>query len=88
MSADSVSVSLTRFRYRLAEHPELVALSSFVLLLLFFSVSAEHFLTSVAISNILSFSSILGIMIVGVAMLMIAGEFDLSIGSTTWRWSH
>jgi simple sugar transport system permease protein len=36
----------------------------------------------VALSNILSFASILGIIVVGVAMLMIAGEFDLSVGST------
>jgi len=82
MSAESIVGSLTRFRYRLAEHTEIVTLISFVLLLIFFSFSAEHFLTSVAISNILSFSSIMGIIVVGVAMLMIAGEFDLSIGST------
>jgi simple sugar transport system permease protein len=35
----------------------------------------------VALTNILSFSSILGIMVVGVAMLMICGEFDLSVGA-------
>ena len=82
MSAESLAGTLTRFRYRLAEHPEIVALISFLLLFLFFSVAAEHFLTPVALSNILSFTSIMGIMVVGVAMLMIAGEFDLSIGST------
>jgi simple sugar transport system permease protein len=72
---------LTRFRYRLAEFPEAVVLISFGFILLFFSLAAEHFLTAVALTNILSFSSILGIMVVGVAMLMIAGEFDLSIGA-------
>jgi simple sugar transport system permease protein len=82
MSAESLAGSLTRFRYRLAEHPEVVALISFVLLFAIFAASAEHFLTAVALSNILSFTSIMGIMVVGVAMLMIAGEFDLSIGST------
>jgi simple sugar transport system permease protein len=35
-----------------------------------------------AISNILTFASITGIVVVGVAMLMISGEFDLSVGST------
>ncbi len=82
MSADSMTMSAARFRYRLAEHPELVTLISFVILFLFFSVAAEHFLTTVALSNIMSFTSILGIIVVGVAMLMIAGEFDLSVGST------
>jgi simple sugar transport system permease protein len=81
MSAESLTVSLTRFRYRLAEFPEAVVLFSFGLLLLFFSLAAEHFLTAVALTNILSFSSILGIMVIGVAMLMIAGEFDLSVGA-------
>jgi simple sugar transport system permease protein len=82
MSAESLAGSLTRFRYRLAEHPEVVTLISFALLVIFFALSAEHFLTPVALSNILIFTSIMGIMVVGVAMLMIAGEFDLSIGST------
>jgi simple sugar transport system permease protein len=59
-----------------------VALISFSILALVFCFTAEHFLTPVAISNILSFASILGIIVVGVAMLMIAGEFDLSVGST------
>ena len=81
MSAESLSVSLTRLRYRLAEFPEAVVLISFGVLLLFFALAAEHFLSAVALTNILSFSSILGIMVVGVAMLMIAGEFDLSVGA-------
>ncbi|MDH7486455.1 MAG: ABC transporter permease [Anaerolineae bacterium] len=74
--------ALTRIRHRLAEFPQAVALVSFLAVFLFFSFAADNFLTSVAISNILSFTSILGIIVVGVAMLMIAGEFDLSVGST------
>ncbi|MFC2030258.1 ABC transporter permease [Chloroflexota bacterium] len=81
MSADSLSMSLTRFRYRLADFPEAVVLVSFGIVFLFFSLFADHFLTAVALTNILSFSSILGIMVVGVAMLMICGEFDLSVGA-------
>ena len=81
MSADSLSMSLTRFRYRLAEFPEAVVLISFGIMFLFFSLAADHFLTAVALTNILSFSSILGIMVIGVAMLMICGEFDLSVGA-------
>lgn len=74
--------TLTRLRFRLAEFPQAVVLVSFLAVFLFFSLAARNFLTSVAISNILSFASILGIIVVGVAMLMIAGEFDLSVGST------
>jgi simple sugar transport system permease protein len=82
MSADSLAGRLIRIRYGLAEFPEAIALTSFVIVALVFSFGAEHFLTAVSISNILSFSSILGIIVIGVAMLMIAGEFDLSVGST------
>jgi simple sugar transport system permease protein len=74
-------MSVTRARYRLAEYPEAVVLISFLLLFLFFSIFAPFFLTPVSLTNILSFSSILGIMVVGVAMLMICGEFDLSVGA-------
>lgn len=82
MSAESLTMSLTRFRYRLAERPEVVTLISLLLLAVFFAIATDHFLTAVAISNILYFGSVLGIIVVGVAMLMIAGEFDLSVGST------
>ena len=81
MSAESFTASLTRFRYRLAEFPEAVVLIGFSILILVFSLTAEHFLSAVAVTNILSFASILGIMVIGVAMLMITGEFDLSIGA-------
>jgi simple sugar transport system permease protein len=77
----SLTVSLTRFRFRLAAFPEAVILISFWTIFVFFSIAADNFLTPIALSNILSFSSILGIIVVGVALLMIAGEFDLSVGS-------
>jgi simple sugar transport system permease protein len=81
MSVQSVTGTVTRFRHRLADLPEAVALVSFVIVALVFSITAEHFLSPIAISNVLSFASILGIIVIGVAMLMIAGEFDLSVGS-------
>ncbi len=77
----SMTVSLTQFRFKLARYPEAVTLIGFWAIFIFFSIAAEHFLTPLALSNILSFSSILGIIVVGVATLMIAGEFDLSVGS-------
>jgi simple sugar transport system permease protein len=72
---------LAQFRFELLRFSEIVAVTSFLLVFLFFSIAAPNFLTSGALSNILSFASIMGIIVVGVAILMIAGEFDLSVGS-------
>ncbi|MEW5959491.1 MAG: ABC transporter permease [Chloroflexota bacterium] len=72
----------TQIRARLADYPEIVALISFLILFLFFTVRAENFLSLVSLTNILTIASIKGIFVVGVAMLMISGEFDLSVGST------
>jgi simple sugar transport system permease protein len=72
----------TRLRYGLTNFSEIVALISFLVLFLFFAIAADNFLTGFALANILTFASITGIVVVGVAMLMIAGEFDLSVGST------
>jgi simple sugar transport system permease protein len=77
----SLTITLKRLRYGLAASPEVVALITFLVVFVFFSVGADNFLTPVAISNILTFTSIQGIIVIGVAMLMIAGEFDLSVGS-------
>lgn len=78
----SQTATLTRLRHSLASFPEVVALISFLAVFVFFAVAADNFLTAFAIANILTFASITGIMVVGVAMLMISGEFDLSVGST------
>ena len=78
----SKTATLTRLRYSLANFPEVVALISFLAVFVFFAVAADHFLTPFAMANILTFASITGIVVVGVAMLMISGEFDLSVGST------
>lgn len=71
-----------RLRYRLAAIPDAVALASFAAVFLFFALAADNFLTPLSIANILTFASITGIVVVGVAILMISGEFDLSVGST------
>ena len=52
-----------------------------LLLFLLFSFSAPNFLTLFVVSNVLTFASVFGIVVVGVAFLMISGEFDLSVGS-------
>ncbi|HEY4692695.1 MAG TPA: ABC transporter permease [Bellilinea sp.] len=76
-----LSEKIANARHRLSYIPEAVVLISFFLLFIFFSLSAPHFLTPIAIGNILTFGSITGIVAIGVGMLMIAGEFDLSVGS-------
>ena len=73
--------SIVRLRYRLADFSEVVALISFVLVFLIFAFQADNFLTPLSLTNILTFASIKGIFVIGVAMLMISGEFDLSVGS-------
>jgi simple sugar transport system permease protein len=77
----SVALTWTRFRARLSDVPEAVALSSFLVVFLFFAIAAPNFLSSLALADIATFGSIMGIIVIGVAMLMIAGEFDLSVGS-------
>ena len=59
-----------------------MALSSFILLFIFFTLAAPNFLSALSIGNVLTFGSITGIVTIGVAMLMVSGEFDLSVGST------
>lgn len=68
-------------RYRLSYIPEAVALIGFIALFVFFSISAPNFLTPLSIGNILTFGSITATMVIGVSILMVAGEFDLSVGS-------
>ncbi len=58
-----------------------VALLSLVGLLIFFALAADNFVTPLALTNIASFAGVFGIIVVGVAMLMIGGEFDLSVGA-------
>ena len=66
----------------LARRSELVVIISVVVLFIVFATTTgENFLTNLAISNIVTFTTILGIIVLGVAVLMISGEFDLSVGS-------
>lgn len=74
--------SLTDIRHKIADFPELITLLTFVLVFLFFAAAvADTFLSPLALSNILTFGSITGVVVIGIAFLMISGEFDLSVGS-------
>jgi simple sugar transport system permease protein len=76
-------VATPRLFERLIVRPEIGALLGAVVVFLFFSVVTEQFLSPSGVATWLDDSSTLGIMAVGVAMLMIGGEFDLSAGVMT-----
>lgn len=65
---------------RLMARPELGALLGAIAVFVFFSAVADAFLQAPSFSTVLYASSTFGIMAVGVALLMIGGEFDLSAG--------
>lgn len=73
-------VKATSPLHKLLLRPELGSLVGAVgIYILFFSI-ADPFRSTAALSTILYTSSTIGIMAVGVALLMIGGEFDLSAG--------
>jgi simple sugar transport system permease protein len=61
--------------------PEFGVILAFLALLAIFSIFSSNFLTLRNITGILTIVSELGIVAIGVAFLMIAGEFDLSVSS-------
>lgn len=65
---------------RLITRPELGAFAAAIAIFVFFFAVAPPFRSVEALSTILYASSTIGIVAVGVALLMIGGEFDLSSG--------
>ncbi|GAB3276259.1 ABC transporter permease [Sinomonas notoginsengisoli] len=65
---------------KLLTRPEVGALVGAIVLFIFFSVVAPTFLQPSSFATVLYGSSTIGIMAVGVSLLMIGGEFDLSAG--------
>jgi ribose/xylose/arabinose/galactoside ABC-type transport system permease subunit len=77
-----VDLSLMQtIRARISASPEAGAFIGFVAVFVFFALTAQSFLTPDAFASILTKQSVLGIVTVGIAFLMISGEFDLSVGS-------
>jgi simple sugar transport system permease protein len=68
---------------RVLSRPEIGALIGVVLVWIFFAIAAHkhNFISWATTASILNRAAPLGILAVAVALLMIAGEFDLSIGS-------
>jgi simple sugar transport system permease protein len=76
-ASNRVSLGLTS---RLLARPEIGALVAAVVIFIFFLIVAPAFRTAPAFFTVLYQSSTIGIVAVGVGMLMIGGEFDLSAG--------
>ena len=68
---------------RLLNRPELGAIAGLIVVWVFFAIIAadNNFVGMATTASILNRAAPLGILAVAVALLMIAGEFDLSIGS-------
>jgi len=83
MGSDSERVRKMPFLGRVLRRPELGALSGVILIYaIFFAVARTSGMFSIAgLINILSVSAEIGILAAAATLLMIAGEFDLSIGS-------
>jgi simple sugar transport system permease protein len=68
---------------RILARPEVGALVAAVIIFIFFLVSAPSFRSPESFFTVLYQSSTIGIVAVGVGLLMIGGEFDLSAGVIT-----
>ncbi|GEM86962.1 ABC transporter permease [Meiothermus granaticius] len=68
---------------RLLLRPELGSIAGLIVVFLFFAIMAGNtgFLTWLSVRNYLEVAAQLGILAAAVALLMIGGEFDLSVGS-------
>ncbi|MFK7852807.1 MAG: ABC transporter permease [Granulosicoccus sp.] len=70
------------FFSKFIKRPELGAIAGVVLVVIFFALTADKSMFSLSgIMNFMTPASQLGILAIGAALLMIGGEFDLSIGS-------
>jgi simple sugar transport system permease protein len=65
---------------RLLSRPEIGALVAAIIIFIFFLVLAPSFRSAESLFTVLYTSSVIGIVAVGVGLLMIGGEFDLSAG--------
>ena len=65
---------------KLLGRPEVGALVGAIVLFVFFSLVSSTFIQPASFATVLYGSSTIGIMAVGVSLLMIGGEFDLSTG--------
>lgn len=70
------------FFSRMMKRPELGAIAGVILVTLFFLITADPAMFTLAgFMNFMSPAAQLGILAIGAALLMVGGEFDLSVGS-------
>ncbi|MEM7776262.1 MAG: ABC transporter permease [Pseudomonadota bacterium] len=80
--ADDERLKEVSFIGRLIKRPELGAIAGLILVTTFFAFTADSAMFTLAgFMNFMSPASQLGILAIGAALLMIGGEFDLSLGS-------
>lgn len=75
-------VFLFRFPSSFREQEIILAL---IFLFVGFSIAAPHFLRIANLLNVLRQVSLLGIIAVGMTMVIISGEIDLSVGGGIWH---
>jgi simple sugar transport system permease protein len=80
-AADGTSAFLTKARHYLVGRPEGGVVAATLCVFFFFAVWADDFLTTESIASTLALTAELGIVAMAITLLMIAGEFDLSVGS-------
>lgn len=69
-------------RTQFAKTPEAGAMAGFIAVFVFFALATPGtFLSSSSFSSILNSQAVPGILAIGITLLMISGEFDLSVGS-------
>lgn len=68
-------------RNQLAQTPGAGAIIGFIALFMFFSIASDLFLSPASLASALTNNITRGIVAIGATMLMISGEFDLSVGS-------
>lgn len=84
----SITKNETKFSYRkkmrslLDNSPTLSPLITLIAVIILFSVFVPKFATLRTVSGFLNAASINAIVVIGVTLLMISGEFDLSVGAT------
>ena len=80
-SQDERLAPTSRLR-RLVRRPELGAITGLIVITAFFVLTASDAMFSIAgIMNFMAPAAQLGILAIGAALLMVGGEFDLSVGS-------
>lgn len=67
---------------RLRVYPEIGAITMFLVIFGFFALLAPNFLSMSSLAGMLNLAAVVGTVAIGATVLMVAGEFDLSVGAT------